>query len=624
MLWKRPPTWCFLRFRSRSVLIAVCLSAAMMAGATTGCWILPFLTEQPAGLEAFASPEAFKAYLAGEVRSRDDGRSGGFEFDTGFLSPAAAPAPTGGNDGSEFSTTNLQEGGVDESDVAKNDGTHLYVLGTSELRIVRAVPAEAMAIVSTVELPRMPESLYVTGDTAVVLSRSYGNRGQVTTVTILDVTDRSAPVLRATVEIDGALTTSRLIGSKLHLVLKVLPILPIRPEDGTILEAAYDDLIPDVTIVHPDGRRITRNIIEWQDFYRPLNADGYAVVAVVTVDLDAPETSIRSTGVLADAGTVYASSQALYIANGSYDYTLLQSRQATEIHKFDFTADGAVPAGSGTIPGRLLNRFSLGEHNGYLRAATTIGRVARAGESDATNNVYVLAEEDGELRIVGSVENIAPGEKIYAARFAGDRGFLVTFKKVDPLFTLNLADPTNPVVVGRLKVPGYSDYIHLLGADHLLTIGKDSVDAGSFAWFQGVQLSLFNVTDFADPQRVDAEIIGERGTESEALRDPHAFNYFEPAQMLAVPMAIAEGAGEEPSSYGNVTFRGLCLYRISTVAGIEPAARISTDAGEEYYYGSRWTRGIFIDDHVYAVTSSMVQALPLADLDAEPLRLALE
>lgn len=109
---------------------------------------------------------------------------------------------------------------------------------------------------------------------------------------------------------------------------------------------------------------------------------------------------------------------------------------------------------------------------------------------------------------------------------------------MDPLSTLDLSDPTEPRVVGELKVPGYSDYIHPLGEDHLLAIGKDAVDVGSFAWYQGVQISVFDVSDFADPQRVDVEIVGDRGTDSEALHNPHAFNYFPALELLAVPMRI--------------------------------------------------------------------------------------
>ena len=433
-------------------------------------------------------------------------------------------------------------------------------------------------------------------------------------------------MLEATVEREASLIDSRLIGSKLHLVLRFTPMLPEDGGQAAIQQAELDDLIPDLSVTRHEGSDTTtvhRDLVRWHEFYRPDDADGYRVIAVVTLDVDSGATPIQSAGVMADADTVYASAQALYLASGESHYSMGASQEATKIYKFDLTNSGAVPVGSGTVRGRLLNRFSLGEYDGYLRVATTVGHVAWGG-GDATNNVYVLAPEDGELRVVGAVEDIAPGEKIYSARFIGERGFLVTFKKVDPLFTLDLSNPMLPKVVGELKVPGYSDYIHPLGQNHLLTIGKDAVDMGNMAWYQGVQLSIFDVSDFSDPQRVDVEIIGERGTESEALYDPHAFNYFAPANMLAVPMTIAEGAGPEPSSHGQPTFQGLLLCEVFADRGIDWVGRISTGSTEGQYYSSGWTRGIFMSDYVYAVTSRGVQAVPLANLDAEPLRLPLE
>jgi uncharacterized secreted protein with C-terminal beta-propeller domain len=134
-----------------------------------------------------------------------------------------------------------------------------------------------------------------------------------------------------------------------------------------------------------------------------------------------------------------------------------------------------------------------------------------------SNNVYVLGSEGGELKIVGRVEGIAPGESIYSARFMGVRGFLVTFVKVDPLFTLDLSDPAAPRVVGELKVPGYSDYLHPMGENHLLGMGKDALADGDMTWYQGVQISLFDVGDLADPQRVDVETVGARGTRTRSI-----------------------------------------------------------------------------------------------------------
>ena len=622
--------------------------------ATAGCWMLPPPASDVAGLVPFESPAAFKQYLADQVKVR--GSQPVFNGDVmlfgmpglpmGGPVPDAVPAPMGvpgaASPEGSFSTTNLQEAGVDEGDVVKNDGTYLYILSNEKLQIVRAVPVEDMAVVSSVDLPIFSDSgsssgaiapfffpsvdgsLYLSGDKVIaILSSGFDAR---TAVVIINAADRSKATIEATLKMDGSLVSSRLIGAKLHLILSFSPVLPLDRTEQAIGDATIDDLIPDMTLQSADGSETSDNLVAWQDFFHPLNDDGYNVTAVVTVDVDDPQKPVESTALMADASTVYASTEALYLTNGDYDYQRGRSREKTEVYKFNLADDGADLAGAGIIPGRLLNRFSLGEYQGHLRAATTNGHVSRDGQSKVSNNIYVLGEADGALKIVGKIEDIAPGEQIHSARFIGERGFLVTFKKVDPLFTLDLSDPAAPRLVGRLKVPGFSDYIQLLDENHLLTIGKDAVDMGGFAWFQGVQISVFDVTQFDKPTLVDAEVIGDRGTDSEALREPHAFNFFQPQHMLAVPMSIAEGAGPDPSSFGTQVFEGLTLFHVDAEAGIEPAGRIETApaAPEAYPFHGGWTRGVFMGDHVFAITPSAVLSVPVDAPDVTPTRLPLK
>ena len=209
-----------------------------------------------------------------------------------------------------------------------------------------------------------------------------------------------------------------------------------------------------------------------QDFYCPVSKNGGGTITtVVSFDLDDPQLPFTSTGIVADAHIVYASSESLYTATHRYRFDADLSEETT-IYKFDLTGDQVRYAGSGIIAGWILNQFSLGEFEGVLRVATTIGHAGGWGEA-ARNQVYCLRLADEALDIIGKVEDLAPGEQIYAARFLGSRGYLVTFVNIDPLFTLDLSDPAAPRVVGELKVPGYSDYIHPFGAHHLITVGKD-------------------------------------------------------------------------------------------------------------------------------------------------------
>jgi hypothetical protein len=228
-----------------------------------------------------------------------------------------------------------------------------------------------------------------------------------------------------------------------------------------------------------------------------------------------------------------------------------------------------------------------------------------------------VLHEDGEsLATIGKIEKIATGEQIYAARFIGNRGFLVTFHRVDPLFTIDLSDPTNPKLVGELKVPGYSDHIQLLDDNHLLTIGKAVDDTGQFAWVEGVQLSIFDVTDPANPQLLHKETIGGRGTSSEANYEPKAFNYFAAKNALAFPIDLYGGETIGPE-YGSHEFTGLYVYHVTVENGFEFLGRIETSDGVNngcYYGYYGYTRGVFIGDDVYSVTQTGTKAASLDDV----------
>jgi uncharacterized secreted protein with C-terminal beta-propeller domain len=257
--------------------------------------------------------------------------------------------------------------------------------------------------------------------------------------------------------------------------------------------------------------------------------------------------------------------------------------------------------GTGEVIGMTLNQFSMGEYNDVLRIATNTGNL---WGGTLQSNVYCLEDIGNRLEIIGSLEGLAPGEDIYSARFIGTRGFLVTFVKVDPLFTIDLTDPSNPVVAGELKVPGYSDYIHPLGDNHLLTMGKDTLLEGEIVWYQGLQLSVFDISDFSDPQLQHTERIGDRGTDSEALQNHKAFTFWAENNLLAFPMNLYEHSGppEYPYSFGEHTFSGLYVYRVTPNEGFEFLGRINT----VFEYG--WLRGLFIEENVYAVNGEAIRS----------------
>ncbi len=226
---------------------------------------------------------------------------------------------------------------------------------------------------------------------------------------------------------------------------------------------------------------------------------------------------------------VYCSAEYLYLTTGGYS--------ETGIHKIRLDNGYIEGVADGSVPGWVLNQFSMDESDGYFRIATTTGHAW--GVSTSKNNVYVL---DEDLKVVGELEDLAPGEQIYSARFMGNRLYLVTFKKVDPLFVIDLADPTAPRVLGKLKIPGYSNYLHPYDEKHVIGLGKEAVDSegGSFAWYQGVKLSLFDVSDVSNPREVAKLEIGDRGTDSPALYDHKAFLFSRERNLLVIPILEAK------------------------------------------------------------------------------------
>ncbi|KAF0218662.1 MAG: hypothetical protein FD174_2755 [Geobacteraceae bacterium] len=570
----------------------------------------------------------------------------------------AAPAASGSSaDSPVFSTTNLQEAGVDESDLVKNDGQYLYVAGSRKVTISKIYPADGMQVTGSVDVKGTVNSLYLYKQTLVVL---YGPDGSPqasspsampvvvgypwwipakarTGVLMVNVSDPSRPEKVLEFVADGYQVSSRITGGRLHLVQQYLPELPVvinRWYDGTeadqkkvvesnrktVAALTIKDFIPSYTIYDATGQATkSGNLIEPENFYRPLEPAGGSIVAITTFQLDDPSPAFTSMGMVADAGTVYASPRSLYLAATRWGVTQgsPQGFEETLIHKFDLSGEKVTADGSATVKGRPLNQFSLGEYDGVLRIATTT-EPWWGTNPDSANHVYCLRAKDGALEVIGKLENLAVTERIYAARFIGPRGFLVTFKKIDPLYTLDLSDPTGPKVAGELKVPGYSEYLHLLDANHLLAVGKDAkqdTPDSPFAWYQGMQLSIFDISDFSNPKLLHKQLIGVRGTDSEALSNPKAFTFLPEKNLLAFPVTVAEftnGAPQALSDYGNVVFNGLYVYRATPEQGFEFLGKIATGSQNNFTnwllinQKQDWTRGVFIDRNVYAVQQNSV------------------
>jgi len=268
----------------------------------------------------------------------------------------------------------------------------------------------------------------------------------------------------------------------------------------------------------------------------------------------------------------------------------------TYLFKFDTDSDPRhvrYVAGGG-VPGQLVNSFALDDEGGHLRVASTrrtwLGWQLKA----MSNSVFVLRASGDRLSRVGEVDDLAHNERIYSARFEGPRGFLVTFRNVDPLFTLDVSNPTNPRVVGELKIPGFSTYLHPLGRDHLLTIGRDTT---------GAQLQIFNVADFANPALQHRYVLGTASSSSEAEYDHKAFTYFQSRGLLSIPLS------DWSTARRNRFTSSLTIVRATPESGIVPLGAVEhadlvqgTDARGYWGWTPQVRRGVMMDDYVYSIS----------------------
>jgi len=305
-----------------------------------------------------------------------------------------------------------------------------------------------------------------------------------------------------------------------------------------------------------------------------------------------------------------------------YEIKLEQERRKTVIHKINID-DGKIDYDTrGEVSGYLLNQFSMDEYDGNLRVATTFNAWTRR-ESVLYNNVYVL---DDDLDIIGEIEAIAPDERIFSTRFIGDRLYMVTFKRIDPLFVIDLSDPRNPEILGELKIPGFSDYLHPYDEDHIIGVGKET---GTSQWggvsIKGVKLALFDVSDVENPKEIDKYEIGDSGTDSEALREHKAFLFDKEKNILVIPVREVKGNRYYDSRYGYYRQRiwqGAYVFGLTPEDGFELKGRITHTEGEEdnrYYYGSPTAvrRSLYMDDVLYTVSGVKIKMNDIDDIDEE-------
>jgi inhibitor of cysteine peptidase len=570
-----------------------------------------------------------------------------------------------GSASSEFSSTNVQVAGVDEADVIKNDGKYIYQVKNQQVIISEAYPAQNMKVINTLKFDKefTPSQLYVDEKYLVVIGNKYYplpdpgpepmplvkessskialmpplfRREEAVKAIVFDISDKNDINQIREVELEGSYISSRKIGSALYLVAnKYINFYYIMEQKTGLFTPSYKD-----SAVEGDFVNVPYSSIAY--FPKTIEPN-YMMIGAL--NLDQPEQKMELSTYLGSSQNVYASGQNLYVVVTQYENiaeppqrdvgvsSIMPIRMpdfTTGVFKFSLENGKTKYAGQGSVPGTVLNQFSMDEYDGYFRIATTKGQSWMFGDNTSKNNVYIL---DKEMKIAGKLEDLAPGERIYSVRFMGERGYMVTFKNVDPLFVIDLKDPKNPQVLGELKIPGYSDYLHPYDENHIIGFGKETIELSNpynptgekTAYYLGMKIALFDVTDVNNPVEMYKQVIGDRGTDSELLRNHKALLFAKNKNLLAFPVSVAEVKNSRPDpygmpQYGETVFQGAYVYNLDLQNGFVLKGKITHINGQidNYYdwYGSgkNIERIIYIGDTLYTVSKSALKANDLTDL----------
>ena len=473
-------------------------------------------------------------------------------------------APTTMVQGVDYSGTNTQEAGVDEGDVVETNGTHVFVASQYGVRVVEVAAA---TVVAQVKVPAGSHELLLDGTRLVVVTRQ-ANQWQETVVSVVDVTDPAAPKVLGRHHLEGSLTASRSADGIVRVVLTSelatrLPFVTpnqfgldetraLEENKRIIRESTIEQWMPRVFREDAEGNyRPMEVALDCRTVAAPREFAGLGITWIASIDPAGTGTDglMGGAGVVSQGGTVYATADRLYLATTTWPEQIPPvpatgstvavppisvDTSTLVIHRFTLTSDGGARYdASGAVNGRLLNQFAMSEHEGDLRVATTVE--SWSGTRPSESFVHVLRPEGTTLVPIGSVGGLGLTEQIYAVRFIGAQAYVVTFRQVDPLYVIDLVDPTAPRLVGELKIPGYSAYLHPVGDGLLLGVGQDATAEGATL---GTQLSLFDVSDPAEPVRVATLSIGGS---SQAEWDHRAFLFWPADGTIVIPVSPSWG-----------------------------------------------------------------------------------
>ncbi|MFC3894694.1 beta-propeller domain-containing protein [Lentzea rhizosphaerae] len=530
----------------------------------------------------------------------------------------------------DHSTTNVHEQGVDEPDIVKTDGKRVFSIADGKLRVIDVA---SKAITGVVDLgERRASQLLVSGDRALVVTEnpvpimekmlppdrpSFAPEAG----TELVLVDLKAQKEISSLKTDGFYLDARQVGGTARVVVRSQPRISWVYPDQTTNEAGAlrrnKEILQNEPIsswlpryeLNENGAKSSGTLVDCANVSRPSAPSATSMLTVLTFQLSGQLGTGQPVSIVADGDTVYGTGTNLYIAD---DHRLLpelpgrppvQRPITTAIHQFDISQAGPPKhVASGDVNGTLLNQYSLSEHEGVLRVATTTGTETRCcwrmptdivpqqqQQPPSESFVTTLRRDGNKLAKAGEVGGLGKGERIYSVRFIGKTGYVVTFRQTDPLYTLDLSDPKQPRVTGELKITGYSAYLHPAGDGKLIGVGQEATEQGRTT---GTQVSLFDVSNPASPQRLAQYHLPN--SSSEAQFDPHAFLYWPQDGTLVIPVSTYKTNHEVSSLVLRVEGNQL-----------REAGKIVEPQSQNQYGGAR--RTVVIGDQLWSVSNAGVQ-----------------
>jgi len=560
----------------------------------------------------------------------------------GSAAPGYAPAATA----PAFSGTNDYQANVDEPDLVKTDGRRIVTVTAGTLEVIDAAShlVTGSLNLASAGFPGGPANLLLSGDHALLLTSDEemvspdGPAAPVNGPRFLLIDLAGQPRIIASYTIQGSMVDARMTGSVARIVTASQPDIsfPAPPPGASVADRVAADRAAtgqaglDAWLPHFESSGVGGTIagrVPCTAVSRPASYSGTNLLTVLTFDLSATSFGTGDpVSVVADGDTVYGTTSSLYVASGEMRPSPEISepgpggtavRQETQLYRFDISGPGAPRyVASGAVPGYLVDQYAMSEWNGYLRVATTTGTSwapadgRPTGAQTSSSAVYVLTTSGPAMRIIGQVTGLGTMERIYAVRFMGPAGYVVTFRQTDPLYTLDLSDPAHPRVVGALGLTGYSAYLHPVSATRLIGIGQQ---ADSMGHVLGMQLSLFDVSDLATPARLDSYALAE--SMSQAQSDPHAFLYWPADQLVVVPIqtdgAVAADPGVGTASATALPQSGALVLRI---AGTRIVRTGFISQPESDPYTSPIERSLVIGQTLWTVSAAGLLASDLTSL----------